>query len=632
MRGVRAGAPREPTSSRSIASLLIVSAILACGAVLLGLHVQRYPVTGSVDTAAFALPDVTKLMAMLRALAWLALINFSAWSFGSLAETRLPLPKVLSDLRFVFRMGVGLALIAFGVLLLASLHLLLAPAFALLLLTPVVLQALHWWLHARHEQNRLWRPSVLVSWAMLAYALLLVNAYFHVWGSDLGWDALTYHLSFPARYLAENGVVMTPFSHLSGYIVNTQMLYLLALALDGDGLAVLINFEFGLLTITTVSLLASRVSQRAALLAPLFLLADPLFQYELGWAYADLSLAFYATLAGAAFSAWLNDDRDTRALSIAGVCCGLACATRYLGASVGLALVVLAWLPPRHRKIRENLRASALLAVLSALVMLPWLIRNAALTGNPITPLLQSLFHAAGAEFIPPIVMEQNAGFLRFVGMGRDLPALFALPWNLVINSEPGTYKDSFGFQIGPLYVVGVLAALVVTAARRHSLVSALAKVALIYTILWFYAFQEARFLLPIFPMLAVVGAVGFDRAARLAAPWGRVLLGLPVLAVLFAQLSMLPSLPREYRTALGLSQADGQTERGAVAAATYLRSTMRDDDRLMLWLEERAYLFRGLDYIPYHIGSGSPALALVHSYPHGEALRCALVEMGVMS
>jgi hypothetical protein len=40
---------------------------------------------------------------------------------------------------------------------------------------------------------------------------------------------------------------MTPFSHLSGYIANTEMLHLLALALDEARLAVLLNFEFGLL-------------------------------------------------------------------------------------------------------------------------------------------------------------------------------------------------------------------------------------------------------------------------------------------------------------------------------------------------------------------------------------------------
>jgi hypothetical protein len=46
--------------------------------------------------------------------------------------------------------------------------------------------------------------------------------------------------------------------------------------------------------------------------------------------------------------------------------------------------------------------------------------------------------------------------------------------------------------------------------------------------------------------------------------------------------------------------------------------------------MEPRGYLFRGVDYVPYHIGSGAPTLALVHRFEDHQALGCELRAMGI--
>ena len=83
---------REPASPGSSISVLIVAMIMACGALIFGLHVAHYPITEPFDPSALSLPDGTQLAALLQTLAWLALINLSAWSLGSLAESRFRLP------------------------------------------------------------------------------------------------------------------------------------------------------------------------------------------------------------------------------------------------------------------------------------------------------------------------------------------------------------------------------------------------------------------------------------------------------------------------------------------------------------------------------------------------------------
>ncbi|MBW2715901.1 MAG: hypothetical protein JRD03_07485 [Deltaproteobacteria bacterium] len=56
----------------------------------------------------------------------------------------------------------------------------------------------------------------------------------------------------------------------------------------------------------------------------------------------------------------------------------------------------------------------------------------------------------------------------------------------------------------------------------------------------------------------------------------------------------------------------------------------MVSGDRLLLWMEPRAYLFRGVDYVPYHILSGAPTLELVHRFGDHRALGCELQTMGI--
>jgi len=640
--------PPEPLSQSPRRSMVLVALVGVLGFALLLLHIARYPAVGlsTVNPAQFSLPQASKLLAMLRSLSWLGLINLSALCLGALFERRLPLSAALSRFRLLYQLGIGFSLLGLGILLLAALHLLHVGGFATLLLAPPALWILFSWSRFRVGGwgVRVGRPSRAALWSSAAYGLLLASAFFHAFGPDIGWDALTYHLAFPERYLFENGISMTPFSHLSGYIAGTEMLYALALFLDGPSLAVLIHFEFGALTLVALWQLGATSSRRAAILAPLFLIADPLFQLELGWAYSDLSFGFYSTLAAIAFCTFVQkrdvpntNDRSHetgRDLVYAGIACGICCATRYLGASVAIALCVVAWLPPHHTRVRENLQACLALAGLSALVMLPWMVRNAVFTGNPITPLLQSLFYTSGNEYIPAIVMQQSTEFLRHVGMGRDLWSLLALPWNLTMNSKLGIYENSFGFEVSALYFVGLVAVLGLAASgkrlRAIPLLVPLLEAAGVFVLIWFFAFQEARFLLPIFPLIAYAGAVAIDGLVVASPAWGRGLLALPLIAVIHSQVSMLPSLAANFEFALGQTTHERGDDLGVEAAAAFVRGEMAPGDKLLLWMEQRAYLFRGVDYVPYHIGSGAPTLELVHRFEDHRALYCELRAMGI--
>jgi hypothetical protein len=92
----------------------------------------------------------------------------------------------------------------------------------------------------------------------------------------------------------------------------------------------------------------------------------------------------------------------------------------------------------------------------------------------------------------------------------------------------------------------------------------------------------------------------------------------------------MLPSLAANFEFALGQTPHERGDDRDVEAAAAFVRDELAPGDKLLLWMEQRAYLFRGVDYVPYHIGSGAPTLALVHRFEDHRALGCELRAMGI--
>jgi hypothetical protein len=447
--------------------------------------------------------------------------------------------------------------------------------------------------------------------------------------SDVGWDADVYHLAIPERMLAVNGIWVSPFSMFSAFPAHMEMFYLLALGLSGDVAARFVHFELGVLTCVLVYQVGALESRRCALLALLFLVSEPLLYSEMAWAYSDLVGPFYALFAFVSLRDWLRT-RDRALLLRAGLFSGACLATRYLGGAVLLGLCAALWLAPPRESFATRVRATLVLAGLSALALLPWLARNQVFIGNPIAPVAQAIFHAPGAEYFPPLAIRQTYAFHEKVGMGRDLLALLKLPWNLTV-SKPDTYVGSFGFQLSPLHAIGFASALAVALLRRRlDMARGLVMIATL-VLLWFALFQEPRFLLPAAGILALLSGWAFDellpRARRLAPA---SLLWIPLVAAVgLAWLPQLDALGVRYGAALGrVWEGDPRTEDAIAALRAATASNPRA--RVFLFGVSRSYAFRGLDIVPYQALEAPPTLAWLRESPDVESLHCRLRAMQV--
>ena len=602
IRSVTQDARRPSLSDDALRWVLGGAALL-----LLGAYLWRYPVGIPLPEARdLVAPDVSKLWGALRAGLALGALNLAAAGVGIRVAAALQLPR-RSGWWVPAVLGLGLLVLAYSVLTLAALHILTPAALAVLLLLCVaaggrpLLQAL------RSAASTTTQAS---GWALVACAVLLLGPLLQALGPEPGWDALTYHLALPERYLHENGIVVTPFSVFSTFPAAVEMLFVFALAFDAQALANLLHLEFGVLSAWVVFAMARGASFRAGLLALAVLAADPLFVTDLGLAYNDLAACLYVLLAAALLQHGLEED-STRWFIACGVFAGAAAAVRYTTWGLLPALLLLVWIPPLQRSPRRALRASVVVAASASIVVLPWLVRNLLFTGNPVAPALEGWFHAPGGEFYHPVALRQSTAFLQAIGMGRGFGDLLALPWNLTYRAEPGDYR-AFAFQIGCLYLLGAGLALAGGRRARLPVSTTLLKLSLLLSLFWFFTSQEPRYLLPTLALLAVVGGIAGD-ALIPRIGLGRLWLALPLLAVVHAQLPSLFGVIPGYSWGLGSRGSVPEERQPGDVVGERLRQELGPQDRVLLMFEPRSFYFRGLDYVPYHTMEGPQLLQAIH-------------------
>jgi hypothetical protein len=355
--------------------------------------------------------------------------------------------------------------------------------------------------------------------AFLAAAFLLTAPF---WLLPLGYqvlgDAATYHLALPKLYLAAGGFREVPLSVYAIWPHATELLFALAMLARDHALAGALHGAFGVLALHAVHA-ACRAQGRSAagwLAAPLAL-ANPVLAFELGIAYVDLAFAFFLA-AGVVFMqrALRSQPADPGALALAGACGGALAGIKLNGALGAAAIAALA-LPRALALARAGeLQSLARLALCFALPLgalgLPWVLRSAWLTGNPIYP----FFYAQlGGPDWSAALGERFAAWQRGIGMGRSAFDYALLPVRVLALG--GADYTRFAGRLGPHWLPLLPLALVL--GWRQPLARAALAASAVYFACWAAGSQQMRFLIPVLPLWALACALALDDgAARLAA------------------------------------------------------------------------------------------------------------------
>lgn len=406
-------------------------------------------------------------------------------------------------------------------------------------------------------------------------------------------DARMYHLAMPEMYLKHHAIRFAPWFYTICYPQGYEMNLLAGLAMRGDVLARCVNYGFMLCAAAGAAAVARpRGGTHGALAAALAFLAMPLASIHFHYANVEPLLAFFVLMAASHLMEWL-DSNAPRALAAAAVFCGFALAVKLtagLFAAACFAIILIHILRTRNSGA-ARIKQLALFCTLAALPVLPWLIRSAIHTGNPIWPFFNEMF---GGRYWDAL-HERDKGYFLAASF-RD--AAWATPW----HAAASLFNRSWSSNLG-LVLPAALPFVVTFRNRSWRDPGVLAFLGAVMAAGWYATTPQPRLLLPALALVcAALGSVFPPRHAAV-----RMAL---VCAAAFHLLVFSAAALRNIPFALG-GQAREQymAYDGLESVFHYADNNLAPNARLMLlWTSEgfgcpRDYIWGGpfdQDYIDY--------------------------------
>jgi len=316
--------------------------------------------------------------------------------------------------------SLGIGTLSLFILLLGLVGLLQRPVWIVLLtvMSGFGVVQLRKWLKQIY-QNHTNTESILPSqsrylWLLAAPCLSLAilaasNAPGWIWTEEgFGYDVLEYHLQIPKEYYQAGSIEFTPHNVYANFPANVEMLYLLnMIVMDEDveaGVSAnMIHLLLGMLTVFAAWVIGLEWSQKCGILCGLVMASAGWLIYLSGLAYVELGMLFFGVTATGAvirgfatFPSQSEHQCKTDAwkwLFIGGLLAGFACGCKYT-AVVMIALPIAIALLSIPFRWRPKLLACCIFLISTLITFSPWLVKNLAMTGNPVFPLANSIFQS----------------------------------------------------------------------------------------------------------------------------------------------------------------------------------------------------------------------------------------------
>lgn len=379
-----------------------------------------------------------------------------------------------------------------------------------------------------HQRDPLRWLILLLAPLLILGILCAVHAPGFLWSEEgFGYDALEYHLALPKAYHAGGVISYVPHNVYANFPANVEMLYLLGMVLldqdmEAGTTAHLIHLTLGVLTVLGAYVGGCEWSRRGGLVSALTMGSAGWMVYLSGLAYVEHGLLLFGTVAGVALlrafalldtAPQADDRRDTVAIStrwfgLSGLFAGLACGCKYTGVPMIALPIVLAPLWTREPLV-QRLRFVLVAGAAGAIAFSPWLIKNAAMTGNPVFPLANRIFQAEPEGWgmaesahwdrchAPGAVWRGHAD--ADDGQGCTAAALSDRVERLWTN----VLADRYG-RFGPMVFVLAITGFLVRRDYRRS--GALAWLLVVQLLVWLFATHlYARFAVPLLIPLALL-------------------------------------------------------------------------------------------------------------------------------
>jgi len=377
----------------------------------------------------------------------------------------------------------GIGMLAVTLFLLATQDLLNATGIGI----AVAIEALVFgWVTLRAQQRRGESPGRSMAAFVQRNALLLfctaviaIPIFLRALGAPLEWDEISYHLPYVREYIDHGGLTVAGHLRFPLHSHNYQLLYAAALIFSSEVAAHMVHaFSGALVALGTFFLGREFFGRLTGLIAAIMYLS--VAGSMMDNAYVDLGLSLFVFYAFFAFAQWQKSGNDGF-LWLSAFLLAMAAGTKYQALSL-LPLFGLMLLS-QTRSPRRLLGYALLIALFGSW----WYLRNYMISGDPIHPLGGRIF-----------------GF--WVWNEYDLDG---------VRDHLSRINDSL-----PIYVYPALLAPFLLR-RNGEVYKTLAFLALGSLAFWLATTRYLRYLIPIFPFLALLSLHALGTVAQRLAPAG---------------------------------------------------------------------------------------------------------------
>jgi len=448
------------------------------------------------------------------------------------------------------------------------------------------------------------------------------------------WDAVSYHLAAPKVYLEHQRIVYLPTDHHSNFPFTMQMLFLLGLMFDGFALANLIHFATAVLTAAAILVIAhKRLGHENGWVAAAVFATCPMAVWEAGAAYVELGFAlFVLTAVGALIEFRIT--RETRWFVLASLLIGFALSVKTL-ALIPLAIMIgllVLW--------RIPVRRFALFLLLAAAIGSPFYLKSWVVTGNPVYPFGYRLFGGRdwSAELAETYASEHRAfgqsaistGVVDDVNgeripyqsprIGERIRNLALAPFELAAMPRIFHNFNNPGLHSHLGFLVVVLPAMLIFARNPSSVAKLLAAFCAVWFVIWSQSMQYARYLLPVTPVVGLFGGEAAILVGRRSLILALLLTAAIGLQAGITLVKLGARVPEKLTIAINSEARDKYltSSVNVYAAQKWLNANTKPNDGVILFEETRGfYLDR-----PYLWGNGPHSLHIpYHEFANGQAM-----------
>lgn len=413
------------------------------------------------------------------------------------------------------------------------------------------------------------------------------------------WDVLSYHFAVPKLYIKAHSIYYIFHSMSSNAPFFSQMLYLTAMVLKSPILAKLVSYSFSLIIVLGIISFSKRFfNLYVGLFGALIFFLMPLMMQSSISAGADVATALFCFVSFYAFVVWFKK-LDIRWLVLSSVMMGVALSTKYFAGIQFLilsAFLVFRLITIKDKELKYKLACLFLFPLIAFLVFSPWLIKNYLYTGNPVYPLLYSLF---GGKYLSQtkamnLAMSGNA-------FPANLKNFVLMPWYLTMFSP----KVSGVMGVGPVFLA-FLPLLLVLKGKKNILLRLLLVFSFFAFTIWFFlGGHYVRFIYFIFPLLAIVCAFVINKLISSKVRLLRTFVLLVLLSTLLFNLNLWAGINLKYvPVVFGFESKeqfhDNLKDHSLYHASQFINENTSPDAKVLLFKDRRGY-FINREYVYYN-------------------------------